>query len=73
MNYQKIMIKPEIVKKHLYEQKKMDFKDFLLVYKKMEDLMFIQSIIDYLEIIFEVYSQEKMTHAMVLEILAKRS
>lgn len=51
----------------------MDFKDFLLVYKKMEDLMFIQSIIDYLEIIFEVYSQEKMTHAMVLEILAKRS
>jgi hypothetical protein len=30
----------------------MEFKDFLAVYKKMEDLMFIQSIIDYLEIIF---------------------
>ncbi len=51
----------------------MEFKDFLMVYKKMEDLMFIQSIIDYLEIIFEVYSLEKMSYETIYSILAKRS
>ncbi len=35
--------------------------------------MFIQSIIDYLEIIFEVYSLEKMSYEVVYSILAKRS
>lgn len=35
--------------------------------------MFIQSIIDYLEIIFEVFSLEKMSYEVVYSILAKRS
>lgn len=67
------MIKSEIVKKNFYEQKRMQFKDFLGMYKKMQDLMFIQSIIDYLEIIFQVYANLDLSYELVYQILVKRS
>lgn len=35
--------------------------------------MFIQSIIDYLQIIFEAYSSEKMKYQLIYDILVKRS
>lgn len=52
LNFQRIMMKPDVIKKCLYEQKNFSFESFLNAYKRLEDLMFIQSITDYLEIIF---------------------
>ena len=57
LNFQKIMLKNDVIKKSLFEQKKMSFKTFIEVFKKMEDLMFIQNITDYLEIIFDSLSK----------------
>jgi hypothetical protein len=42
------MIKSEVIKKNLFDRKKLNFQDFIKLYKKMEDLMFIQNIADFL-------------------------
>ena len=46
---------------------------FLEIYKSLEDMVYIQSIIDFIEIIFEPISQDKMSFEDVAHILSKRS
>ena len=55
LNFQKISLKNDVIKKCIIAQKSFTFKNFMNTFKKLEDLMFIQNITDYLEIIFEPY------------------
>lgn len=73
LSYQRIILKPEIIKKKLWEKEELSFEFFMETYKYLENVVFIQNIIDFFEIIFEPYRNMEMSLKTIIEIFMKRS
>ena len=52
LNLNRAAIRPEILEKIFRDQKSMSFDGFLLMYGQIDELIFKQNVIDYVEMLF---------------------
>ena len=72
LNYQRITVKTELLKRHIKESKNLSFEQFIKIYKKIEDLVYIQSVVDYVEIIFESNGMKELKIEEIKDTFMKR-
>ena len=72
-NMNKIAIRPETLDKIFREQKSIDFESYLDMYSKIDQAIFKQNIIDYIEILFEgLYNKDQIKYEDIVRIMKNR-
>jgi hypothetical protein len=72
-NMNQIVIRPETLEKIFYEQRCIDFESFIAMYSKIDQAIFRQNIIDYVEILFEgIYDKERIRFDDVIRLMKNR-
>lgn len=73
LNMNRIAIRPEVLEKIFKEQQSISFEGFIEMYSRIDQVIFKQSIIDYVEILFEgVYHKDKIRFEDIVRILHGR-
>lgn len=70
---EKVTIRPDVLDKVMREQKGLSFEDFIGMYKRIEQVIYKQSIIDYMESLFEnLYDKNRIRFEDITRILKNR-
>ena len=73
LNLNRAAIRPEILDRIFLEQKDLSFEGFLDMYGQIDELIFRQNVIDYVEMLFEgVFHKEKIRFEDIVRVLRSR-
>lgn len=73
LNMNKITIRAEVLERIFREQRAVDFPHFVEMYSRIDQLIFRQNIVDYVEILFEgIYDKDSIRFEDIVRIMRNR-